>query len=62
VIVDYEFQTDNWKHMNDGYLPEGPTYVNSGSISTSGAFNATMLEAGYICIFPDQNDFSGFLA
>ncbi len=61
VVIDYEFSTDNWKHFGDGYLPEGRVAVNSGSILSTGIYSATQLEAGFVCDFPSQASFAGFI-
>jgi hypothetical protein len=62
MAVDYEFETDNWKHFIDGFLPSGSTSVTSGSITGSGLYLAGQLDAQYGVGFPPQADFSGFTA
>ncbi len=63
LIMDYVFQTDNWKHFGDGLLPEGPVFVIPlvGFVFKSGLFSATWFEAGYVCDFPQLANFSGFI-
>lgn len=61
VIIDYEFSVDQWRFFGDSWLPEGRCAVNSGSILSSGLYNATQLDAGLVCNFPSQSSFAGFL-
>ncbi len=61
AAIRYMFATDNFKWFNDGYLPEGSVAVNSSSITATGGYSSTILEAGAVCTFPIQSTFAGFL-
>lgn len=62
LIMDYLFQTDDWKFFNDGYLPEGRTSeLIAGSVQRSGLFYSSLFEMGAGVNFPTQSDFDGFL-
>ena len=61
LMIDYQFATDNWKHFNDGNLPEGYTFAAPGvTISASGFVLSNYLETGYVCEWPSVEVFSGF--
>jgi hypothetical protein len=60
VVQRYLFLTDNYKFFSDGLLPSGFVAVNSSSITSSGFYSSTILEAGFVCLFPPTADFSGF--
>ncbi len=60
LMIDYEFEVDNYKWFNDALLPSGSVAVNTGSISATACYGSSALEAGFGPMWPEQNSFSGF--
>lgn len=64
LALDYEFKTDNYMFVNDGYLPIGQAYVNniiSFSLPSSGYYSAQYFDAGNGVAWPAETAFAGFL-